>query len=82
MPSTHEELLRDYVKAADAGNWFLARQIGNSAGCGLAMEESTREDFSPEQRVLWQRLYEFAMEIDSRKAEKWRDLQRELVDTE
>ena len=28
MPSTHEELLRRYVKAADAGNWFLARQIG------------------------------------------------------
>ncbi len=45
MPSTHEELLRRYVKAADAGNWFLARQIGNSAGCGLATEESTREDF-------------------------------------
>ena len=80
MPKTHAELLRDYVMAASADNWFLARQICNAAGCDLSTEESAREDFSPEQRVLWQRLYDLAMELrsDSWKAEKWRELQREL----
>ena len=58
MPSTHEELLADYIRAADRDDWFVARQYCNSAGCGPMSEECHREDFSPAQKEMWVKLYE------------------------
>ena len=75
MPSTHEELLADYIRAADRDDWFVARQYCNSAGCGPMSEECHREDFSPAQKEMWVKLYEIAMK---RKTDEWREYRREL----
>ena len=80
--SSSDELLKLYIKAADAGDWHFASNLCNIAGCGPGVMICSRLDFSPQDGAMWVRLYEFAMLIAARKAEKWRELRRELVGTE
>ena len=81
-PPSSAELLARYIEAADAGDWHRARNVCNVAGCGPGVKICSRLDFSPQDGAMWVRLYEFAMSIAARKAETWRELRRELVDTE
>ena len=74
-----DELLKRYVEAADIGDWHRARNVCNIAGSGPGVKICSRLDFLPHDGAMWVKLYEFAMSIVPRKAEKWRELCREVI---
>ena len=76
--SSSEELKALYIRDADKGDWFLARQWCNFAGVGpIESDKCFRTDFTPEEQAMWVKLYEMAMHPSS--ARDWPKLRATLV---